>query len=297
MNRPTSGRQDEPCDDGRNVQPAMLPAGLVAARSPPDRALRHLPERRRQPLEQALARFRRRDAARRAVEQSDAESRLQPSQGFAERRSGNAALAGGRTKAAVACNRCKGVEIGSGRSCIVQNSEQVVWLVGDYRTLPSEVNIASTQAAAEASSKEKRDAYGVAREFRPKVSASGLADGNVGHVRSVDRAESIATIHAALDAGITLLEPATFTHGHNEILIGEALKDAIADQVQLAVKFGALRDRPAHGSVYDARRTCTQLSRLYAAAPRCRIDRRLSPLPSRSERAHRGDDRWRCRHA
>ena len=40
-----------------------------------------------------------------------------------------------------------------------------------------------------------------------------------------DRAESIATIHAALDAGITLLDTGDFYGmGHNEMLIGEALQ-------------------------------------------------------------------------
>ena len=39
-----------------------------------------------------------------------------------------------------------------------------------------------------------------------------------------DRSESIATIHAALDAGITLLDTGDFYGmGHNEMLIGEAL--------------------------------------------------------------------------
>ena len=44
-----------------------------------------------------------------------------------------------------------------------------------------------------------------------------------------DDAESIATIHAALDAGITLIDTGDFYGmGHNEMLIGEALKGASA---------------------------------------------------------------------
>lgn len=59
-----------------------------------------------------------------------------------------------------------------------------------------------------------------------------------------DRGESIATIHAALDAGITLLDTGDFYGmGHNELLIREALKDRPRDKVQLSVKFGALRGR------------------------------------------------------
>jgi len=56
-----------------------------------------------------------------------------------------------------------------------------------------------------------------------------------------DEAESIATIHAALDSGITLLDTGDFYGmGHNEMLIGRALKDR-RDKALLSVKFGALR--------------------------------------------------------
>ncbi|MQX95195.1 aldo/keto reductase [Sinorhizobium medicae] len=69
-----------------------------------------------------------------------------------------------------------------------------------------------------------------------------------------DRAESIATIHAAIDAGITLLDTGDFYGmGHNEMLIGEALKGRLRDQVQLSVKFGALRDASGAWLGYDAR--------------------------------------------
>ena len=56
-----------------------------------------------------------------------------------------------------------------------------------------------------------------------------------------DEAESIATIHAALDAGITLLDTGDYySAGHNELLIGRALGDR-RDQALVSVKFGALR--------------------------------------------------------
>jgi aryl-alcohol dehydrogenase-like predicted oxidoreductase len=56
-----------------------------------------------------------------------------------------------------------------------------------------------------------------------------------------DRAESIATIHAAIDAGITLLDTGDFYGmGHNEMLLGEALEGR-RDKVLLSVKFGAMR--------------------------------------------------------
>jgi len=62
-----------------------------------------------------------------------------------------------------------------------------------------------------------------------------------------DRTESLATIHAALDAGVTLLDTGDFYGmGHNELLIREALAAGRRDQVLISVKFGALRD-PAQG--------------------------------------------------
>ena len=69
-----------------------------------------------------------------------------------------------------------------------------------------------------------------------------------------DRSESIATIHAALDAGITLLDTGDFYGmGHNEMLIREALAGRSRDNIQISVKFGALRDPPAAWSGYDCR--------------------------------------------
>lgn len=62
-----------------------------------------------------------------------------------------------------------------------------------------------------------------------------------------DRAESIATIHAALDAGVSLIDTGNFYgSGHNELLIAEAIAGRKREDIQISVKFGALRD-PAGG--------------------------------------------------
>jgi len=59
--------------------------------------------------------------------------------------------------------------------------------------------------------------------------------------RPADERDSIATIHAALDAGITILDTGDFySVGHNELLIGRALRDR-RDKALLSVKFGVLR--------------------------------------------------------
>lgn len=76
----------------------------------------------------------------------------------------------------------------------------------------------------------------------PIVSALALGCmGMSGMYGQADENESIATIHAALDAGINLLDTGDFYGiGHNEMLIGRALKDR-RDKALLSVKFGALR--------------------------------------------------------
>jgi len=89
----------------------------------------------------------------------------------------------------------------------------------------------------------------------PNVSALGLGCMGMSDMYGpTDRAESIATLHAALDAGITLLDTGDFYGmGHNELLIREALVGRDRSRVLISVKFGALRDPAGAWLGYDSR--------------------------------------------
>ena len=89
----------------------------------------------------------------------------------------------------------------------------------------------------------------------PIVSAIGLGCMSMSDVYGPsDRNEGIATIHAALDAGITLLDTGDFYGmGANELLIRDALADRDRGSVVLSVKFGALRDPDGAFLGYDGR--------------------------------------------
>ncbi|MBV8520167.1 MAG: aldo/keto reductase [Acidobacteria bacterium] len=65
--------------------------------------------------------------------------------------------------------------------------------------------------------------------------------GMSGMYGAADERESIATIHAAIDRGINLIDTGDFYGmGHNELLVGRAVRDR-RDRVLLSVKFGAMR--------------------------------------------------------
>ena len=78
----------------------------------------------------------------------------------------------------------------------------------------------------------------------PLVSRVGLGlMGMSGTYGPADDTESAATIRAALDAGITLLDTGDFYGmGHNEMLLASALRGVPRDSVFIQVKFGAQRD-------------------------------------------------------
>jgi aryl-alcohol dehydrogenase-like predicted oxidoreductase len=90
----------------------------------------------------------------------------------------------------------------------------------------------------------------------------GMSPGVYG---DTDRAESIATVHAALDAGVTLLDTGDFYGmGHNEMLLGEALSGRPRDGYQLSVKFGAQRGPAGDWLGYDARPVAVKTALAYS---------------------------------
>jgi pyridoxine 4-dehydrogenase len=90
----------------------------------------------------------------------------------------------------------------------------------------------------------------------PTVSAIGLGTMGMSWAYGpADPAESIATIHAALDQGVNLLDTGDFYGmGDNEMLVREALKGRGRDKVLISVKFGAIRGPgPREFNGYDSR--------------------------------------------
>jgi aryl-alcohol dehydrogenase-like predicted oxidoreductase len=80
---------------------------------------------------------------------------------------------------------------------------------------------------------------------------------------AADESESIATIHAAVDAGINLIDTGDFYDmGHNEMLVGRALR-FIRDQVLISVKFGAQRSPDGAFLGFDARPAAVKTALAY----------------------------------
>jgi aryl-alcohol dehydrogenase-like predicted oxidoreductase len=89
--------------------------------------------------------------------------------------------------------------------------------------------------------------------------------GMSGMYGTADEGESIATIHAAVQEGITLLDTGDFYGmGHNELLIGQALAGLPRDEVLLSVKFGAQRGPDGAWLGYDARPAAVKTALAYS---------------------------------
>ena len=79
--------------------------------------------------------------------------------------------------------------------------------------------------------------YNGPRIFRVALGGAAMSPGRT----PGNEKESLETIHRALDGGVNLLDTADFYgNGHNELLIGKAIRDRRASAV-LSVKFGSLR--------------------------------------------------------
>jgi aryl-alcohol dehydrogenase-like predicted oxidoreductase len=102
-------------------------------------------------------------------------------------------------------------------------------------------------------------------EIGPQVSAVGLGCMGMSDLYGpADETECIATIHAALEAGVTLLDTGDwYGMGHNEMLIGDALLGRKREQAVISVKFGLLRDPAGNVLGHDARPAAVKTSLAY----------------------------------
>jgi aryl-alcohol dehydrogenase-like predicted oxidoreductase len=102
-------------------------------------------------------------------------------------------------------------------------------------------------------------------ETGPVVSAIGLGCMGMSDLYGpADRDDSVATIRAALDARITLLDTGDFYGmGHNELLIRDALRGVDREDVRISVKFGAQRDPAGAWLGYDARPAAVKTALAY----------------------------------
>jgi aryl-alcohol dehydrogenase-like predicted oxidoreductase len=99
----------------------------------------------------------------------------------------------------------------------------------------------------------------------PSVSQVGLGCMGMSDVYGpADEKESVATIHAAMEAGITLLDTGDFYGmGHNELVVRDALKGGKRDKAFIQVKYGAQRGPDGAFIGFDASPAATKTALAY----------------------------------
>ncbi len=125
------------------------------------------------------------------------------------------------------------------------------------------------------------------------VSAQGLGCMGMSEwYGATDWDESIATIHRALDLGVTFIDTADiYGAGHNEVLVGRGIAGR-RDEVQLATKFGIDRSAgDAHRIVRGEARLRQAVLRVLADQARRGPYRPVLPAPAAADRRDRGDRR------
>src|SRR5687767_9573767 len=100
----------------------------------------------------------------------------------------------------------------------------------------------------------------------PIVSAVGLGCmGMFDLYGPADRGESLATLDAALEAGVSLLDTGDFYGmGHNEMLIAEGLKGRPPDKAVISVKFGTQRAPNGAWFAFDALPSAAKTTAAYS---------------------------------
>jgi aryl-alcohol dehydrogenase-like predicted oxidoreductase len=102
--------------------------------------------------------------------------------------------------------------------------------------------------------------------FGPALYPIGLGCMAMSHAYGPsDETESIATIHAALDRGVNLLDTGDFYGmGHNEMLIAKALRGGKRERAFIQVKFGAQRDPQGRFLGFDGRPAAVKTALAYS---------------------------------